>query len=282
MYHQIGNFTVSTQASSQQNIFHQCWLPEGEVKAVVILVHGLGEHSGRYQNVINALVPQGYAIHALDHIGHGQSDGVRKHIRQFDDFISTLHVFSDMVREQYDAQPVFLLGHSMGGLIATRYMLDYQHEFTGAILSAPALKVDDSVTPLLILIGRILSIVLPRFGVVPMGSAMLSRDPAVVQAYLDDPLVYSGKTTARLAAEIMVTMAYVREHRQSIDLPMLILQGSADRIVHPQGAQSFHDGVGSQDKSLNVYDGWYHELFNEPEREVALADLLTWLDKHCE
>ncbi|MGB0849153.1 MAG: lysophospholipase, partial [Thiolinea sp.] len=265
----------------QLTIFHQSWLPEGEANAVIVLVHGLGEHSGRYQNVINSLVPRGYAIHALDHLGHGRSDGVRKHVNRFDDFIETLHTFSGMVRAQYAGQPIFLLGHSMGGLIASRYLLEHQAEFNGAILSAPALKVDDSVTPLLIWIGRILSVLLPRYGVIPMGSAMLSRDPAVVQAYLDDPLVYSGKTTARLAAEIVTTMNYVRGRMQTINLPVLILQGSADRIVHPEGAQAFHAGIDSDDKTLKVYEGWYHELFNEPEREAVLTDVLHWLRKRC-
>ena len=275
MQHQTGNF----KTPKQQNIFHQCWLPEGEVRAVIILVHGLGEHSGRYQNVINSLVPSGYAIHALDHLGHGRSEGVRKHVNRFDDFIETLHTFTGMVRVQYSGQPIFLLGHSMGGLIASRYLLERQAEFNGAILSAPALKVDDSVTPLLIWVGRILSILLPRFGVIPMGSAMLSRDPAVVQAYLDDPLVYSGKTTARLAAEIVTTMNYVRARMQNINLPVLILQGSADRIVHPEGAQAFLAGIDSDDKTLKIYEGWYHELFNEPEREAVLTDVLRWLEK---
>lgn len=278
MHHQTGNF----QALNQLNIFHQCWLPQGEIKAVIILAHGLGEHSGRYQNVVDALVPQGYALHALDHIGHGRSDGVRKHINRFDEFISTLHAFSEKVSAQYETQPVFLLGHSMGGLIAARYLLDYQHEFSGAILSAPALKVDDSVTPLLIWVGRIMSALFPRFGLIPLGSAMLSRDPAVVQAYVDDPLVYNGKTSARLAAEIVATMDVVSERMGSIDLPLLILQGGADRIVHPEGAQVFHAGINSDDKTLKVYDGWYHELFNEPERAVVLEEVLTWLEKRCE
>ena len=275
MWHQTGYF----KTPDQRSIFHQCWVPEGEVTAVIILVHGLGEHSGRYQNVVDALVPQGYAIHALDHIGHGKSDGVRKYVDSFDDFISALQMFSAKVRAQYDDQPVFLLGHSMGGLIASRYLLDYQYEFDGAILSAPALKVDDSVTPLFIWVGRLIAALFPRLGLVPLGSGMLSRDPAVVQAYIDDPLVCKGKTTARLAAEIVATMADVRTGMPSIELPLLILQGSADRIVHPQGAQLFHEGVGSQDKSLKLYDGWYHELFNEPERELVLDEVLTWLNQ---
>lgn len=282
MYHQVGNFEVSTQTVSSLNIFHQCWLPEGEVKAVVIVVHGLGEHSGRYRNVVNTLVPQGYAIHALDHIGHGQSDGMRKYVDRFEDFISTLHTFSGLVRAQYENQPVFLLGHSMGGLIATRYLLDYQHEFSGAVLSAPALKVTNEMHPFVLWLGQLLAKILPRLRLVGLDNATLCRDPAVLDAFLNDPLTCSQKSTLRLGAEIMGAMGEVRARFAHIELPLLVLQGSGDRMVHPQGAQLLHDASVSSDNTLKVYEGWYHELFNEPECEVVLADMLCWLEQRCE
>lgn len=258
-------------------IFHQSWLPDTEPEAVILLVHGLGEHSGRYMNVVNHLVPQGFVICALDHQGHGKSEGQRKYITTFDEYIHTLEDFSARVRAEYPQLPVFLLGHSMGGLIAVRYLLEHQYEFRGAVISAPAIKVSDNVSSTTIWMGKLMSATLPKLGLIPINPAGVSRDPAVVSAYLDDPLVFKGKTSARLAAEILKNMHYVLDHAHQITLPMLIVQGDADVIVDPAGAGLLRDAVGGQNVQLNVYNGLYHEVFNEPEHADVLADVADWL-----
>lgn len=273
MNHSEGSFKGVRNA----NIFYQSWLPDGEVTAVLLVVHGLGEHSGRYMNVVNHFVPQGYAIYALDHIGHGKSDGEREMVDRFVDFTGTLAIFSGMVRGWQAGKPIFLLGHSMGGAISTYYLLDRQAEFDGAIISAPAIKVDDSVSKVTITMSKILSRIAPKMGVLALDVSGVSRDPAVVAAYVADPLVFQGKTPARLAAELLGAMQRITAEAGTISLPLLVVQGGADAIVDPAGAQMLYDKATSADKTLKIYDGLFHEIFNEPERDQVLGDVEAWL-----
>ena len=259
------------------DIYYQAWLPDGEVEAVILLVHGIGEHSGRYTNNVNYFVPRGYAIYALDHLGHGKSDGEREVIERFSDYTDTLGIFSGMVREWQPGKPIFILGHSMGGLITSTYLLDHQDEFQGAILSAPAIKPGGDISGATIAVGKIISRILPKMGVLALDDSGISRDPAVVQAYRADPLVFQGKTPARLGAEMLGAMQRVTDAASTITLPILILQGTGDMLVNPSGAQILYDKVGSTDKTLKLYDGLYHELHNEPERDVMFADVEAWL-----
>ena len=259
------------------DIYYQAWLPDGEVEAVILLVHGIGEHSGRYTNHVNYFVPRGYAIYALDHLGHGKSEGEREVIERFSDFTDMLGIFSGMVREWQPGKPIFILGHSMGGLITSTYLLDHQDEFQGAILSAPAIKPGGDISGATIAVGKIISRILPKMGVLALDDSGISRDPAVVQAYRADPLVFQGKTPARLGAEMLGAMQRVTDAASTITLPILILQGTGDMLVNPSGAQILYDKVGSADKTLELYDGLYHELHNEPERDVMFADVEAWL-----
>ena len=259
------------------DIYYQAWLPDGEVEAVILLVHGIGEHSGRYTNHVNYFVPRGYAIYALDHLGHGKSEGEREVIERFSDFTDMLGIFSGMVREWQPGKPIFILGHSMGGLITSTYLLDHQNEFQGAILSAPAIKPGGDISGATIAVGKIISRILPKMGVLALDDSGISRDPAVVQAYRADPLVFQGKTPARLGAEMLGAMQRVTDAASTITLPILILQGTGDMLVNPSGAQILYDKVGSTDKTLKLYDGLYHELHNEPERDVMFADVEAWL-----
>ena len=259
------------------DIYYQAWLPDGEVRAVILLVHGIGEHSGRYTNHVNYFVPRGYAIYALDHLGHGKSEGEREVIERFSDYTDTLGIFSGMVREWQPGKPIFILGHSMGGLITSTYLLDHQDEFQGAILSAPAIKPGGDISGATIAVGKIISRILPKMGVLALDDSGISRDPAVVQAYRADPLVFQGKTPARLGAEMLGAMQRVTDAASTITLPILILQGTGDMLVNPSGAQILYDKVGSADKTLKLYDGLYHELHNEPERDVMFADVEAWL-----
>jgi len=276
MKHQEGNFKGVRDAG----IYYQCWLPEDEPKAVLLVVHGLAEHSGRYMNVVNRFVPLGYAIYAIDHLGHGKSDGTRVYVERFEDFTDTLKIFFDMMRKWQSEKPIFLVGHSMGALISAGYLLDYQDELTGAVLSGAAVKVPESISSAIIFMGKVLSKLMPKFGLIGLEADGVSRDPAVVQAYLDDPLVYTGKTTARLGAELLKSMQHITEEAARITLPILFLQGSADKLIDPGGAQMLYDSVGSADKTIKNYDGLYHEVFNEPERDQVLDDFEAWLEAH--
>jgi acylglycerol lipase len=288
MKREEGNF----KAVRDSNIYYQCWLPDDQPRAVLLVVHGIGEHGGRYMNVVNYLVPRGYAVYAIDHIGHGKSDGTREYVERFEDYIDTLKVFFDMIRVAHPGAvpsgkwqpdpPIFMIGHSLGGLIGTVYLLDHQAGLAGAIISGPAVKVPDNVSPVTVALGKLLSTVMPKFGLVGLKADGVSRDPAVVQAYVDDPLVYTGKTPARSAAEILKAMQRVGAQAARITLPILILQGSEDKLVDPKGAQMLYDKVGSADKTYKLYEGLYHEVHNEPEKDQVLGDLGDWLEGHVQ
>jgi len=261
-------------------ITYQAWLPEGEAEAVLLVVHGLGEHSGRYTNVVNHFVPLGYAVYGFDLPGHGRSEGAREFVERFTDYTDTLRTYYEVVEGREKGRPIFLLGHSMGGLIASYYLLDHQSDFRGAILSAPGVKVSDTISQGTIIMGKVLSVVAPKMGVLALDASAISRDPDVVEAYENDPLVFHGKTPARLAAEMLQAMQRVTAEAHKIRLPFIVLQGSEDKLVDPGGAQMLYDRVSSEDKTLKIYDGLYHEVFNEPERDQVLEDVEAWLAAH--
>jgi len=261
-------------------IYYQAWLPEGNVKAVLLIVHGLGEHCGRYMNVVNHFVPLGYAVYGLDHIGHGKSGGKREVVERFEDYTDTLTVYCEMVKGWQPGKPLFLLGHSMGGLITSCYLLDHQADFIGAVISAPLIKPSGKVSQVTILMGKILSALAPKMGLLALDVTSISRDPEVVKAYVNDPLVFHGKTPARLAAELLKAMERVTAEADKITLPFIVLQGSEDKLVDPRGARTLYDKAGSKDKTIRIYEGLYHEVFNEPERARVLNDVETWLAAH--
>ena len=278
MKHQDGYF----KGVRGTNIYYQYWLPEGESKAIFLVVHGLAEHSGRYMNVVNHLVPSGYAVYGIDHIGHGKSDGKRVYVKRFQDYTKTLKNYFDMIREWQPEKPIFLIGHSMGGLISAAYLLENQDELSGAVLSGPGIKVPDNISQATIFLGNMLSIIMPKAGLIQLDAEGVSRDPAVVDAYINDPLVYTGKTTARLGAELLKATQCVKDQAQKIRLPIMIVQGSDDKLVDPSGAQLLYDLVSSKDKTIKIYNGFYHEVFNEPEHEQVLDDVKTWIEAHLD
>jgi acylglycerol lipase len=276
MRHEEGFF----KGVRDHRIYYQYWLPDGEAKAVLIIVHGLAEHSGRYGNLVRHFLPLGYAVYAIDHLGHGRSEGERLYVQRFTEYMDTLAAFLEMVRKWQKDKKVFLVGHSMGGLIGTLYLLDNQVDLAGAVLSGPAVKVPDHIPAVAISMGKIFSALLPRLRLISLDSAGVSRDPAVVLAYDTDPLVYRGKMTARLGSEMVKAMRCATSQAFRIILPLLILQGSADCLVDPCGAQMLHDRVGSADKRIIIYEGLYHEVINEPEHAAVLKDVEMWLASH--
>jgi alpha-beta hydrolase superfamily lysophospholipase len=254
MNHQEGFF----RNAQNLQIYHQSWLPEDEPTAVLMLIHGLAEHSGRYSNVVNHFVPMGYAIYSHDHIGHGKSEGTRLYVERFQDFLNPLKTYYEMIASRHPGKPIFLAGHSMGGLISATYLLDHQDSFTGAILSGPSVKAPDHISPAIITAGKFLSKVIPKFGLMQLESDGISRDPAVVQAYIRDPLVSTRKMTARLAAELLNAMNRIALEANKISLPILIVHGGSDKLVEPEGSRLFYNRIQSTDKTIRIYDGLYH------------------------
>jgi alpha-beta hydrolase superfamily lysophospholipase len=268
------------KSTHNTNLYWRCWLPDGKPKAVILVAHGLAEHISRYSNLVNHVVPRGYAVYGVDHDGHGKSDGRKGYVERFQVFLNDFKAFDDFVRNENPGAKMFLLGHSMGGLLAVAYGLEHQKDFAGMVVSAPLLKPGESITPATITLARIVSVLAPRMGVAVLDSTFLSRDKSVVEAYDTDPLVYRGKISARLGAEMFDTMNKVQQQLSTLTIPVLILQGAADQLVNPAGGKMLYEGVGCQDKTYKLYDGFYHELCNEPDRDKVFADLDAWLDSH--
>ena len=255
----------------------QAWLPGGDAKAVVAISHGVSEHTGRYEHVAERLVGSGYAVYALDHRGHGRSQGRPAMLDRLSRAVEDLHTLVRLARSEYPERKLFLLGHSMGGALALGYAFSHQDELAGLALSSP-LAALEAAPALQRLAGRVLSTVAPKVGVLEVDASKVSRDPGVVRAYEQDPLVYRGKLPARTVAELTRAIDSFPERVGALRLPLLVMLGTGDRLVPPEGGRMVHERAGFADKSLVEYDGLYHEILNEPERERVLADLVAWLD----
>ena len=262
------------------SLYYQRWLPANEPRAVLLIVHGLAEHSGRYMNLVNHFVPKGYAIYGFDQRGHGKSPGRRGYVERFSYFISDLETFLGMVRGKHPDTKIFMVGHSVGGTIAAAYAVNHQGEFDGLILSGATLKVGASVSPGLIMVARALSLLLPKIGLDVIEASAISQDKAVVDAYVNDPLVYRGKIKARLGAELIKAIQSLPSQMLRISLPILVMHGTADRLSDPRGSEKLYDRAGSEDKTLKLYDGFCHEIFNEPGREQVFGDMEAWVEGH--
>ena len=262
----------------EAKIYYQTYLPENGIKGAIIIVHGLGEHSGRYGNLVDYFLPQGFAIYGFDLLGHGKSEGEREFVHQYEDFTEILTIYKNKVKSRQPGKPIFLLGHSMGGLIAAEYLIDHSREFDGAIISAPLIAVPDNINKLTIIAGKLFSTIVPKMGITGIDPTSISKDPEVVNNYINDPLVYNGKTTARLSVELLKAIIRVNDEMEKIIVPFIVLQGSEDRLVNPEGANMLHEKAGSEDKTIRLYDGLYHEIFNEPERGEVLSDVAEWLN----
>jgi alpha-beta hydrolase superfamily lysophospholipase len=259
-------------------LFWQAWHPEGEARAIVLVAHGYAEHGGRYANLVERLVPRGIAVYALDQRGHGRSEGPRGHVGRFSEFVADLHAFRVRIEEEERGKPLFLLGHSMGGLVAVRYLLTHASGIDGAILSSPALGIENEPSKILQWIARALSWIAPRTSFQGnVDPQFLSHDQSVGRAYAADPLVHR-RATARFFTEFKWAMRNAEERAAEIRLPILILQAGDDRLVRAAATEAFAAEVGSEDKELHVYPGLYHEIFNETDNERVFADLEHWLE----
>ncbi|WP_280505675.1 alpha/beta hydrolase [Nocardia farcinica] len=260
-------------------IFWRAWLPDGSARAVVVLVHGVAEHSGRYAHVGEALAGTGYAVYALDHIGHGRSGGHRANLDSVDGAADNVEQLRSIAEQQHPGAPVFLLGHSMGSLIVLYLATRAPIEVAGLVLSAPPLDIPVG-NPLQRVFAPVLSKLTPNLGVLQLDSSTISRDPAVVAAYDNDPLVFRGKLPARTGAEILATTETVKGRLAALTVPTLVLHGTADALAAPSSSDMLERGAGAKDLTVIRYDGLYHEVFNEPERDTVLADVQRWLQTH--
>jgi alpha-beta hydrolase superfamily lysophospholipase len=261
-------------------LYRRTWLPDGEPKAVLVLAHGAGEHLGRYEHVARRLTDAGYAVYALDHRGHGRSEGPRGDLGTMDSAVANLGSLISLARSERPGLPLFLLGHSMGGCIGLEYALRHQVEIDGLILSSPLASLN-AASRFEREASKLLSRVAPRLGVHSVDSGLVSRDPEVVRAYDEDPLVHHGKLPARTVGELTRAVESFPDRIPSLTVPLLVFHGSADEITEPAGTKRVHELAGSADKSIVIFDGLYHETMNEPEQGEVLEQVVNWLNERA-
>jgi acylglycerol lipase len=258
-------------------LYWQGRLPDDPPRGLLLICHGMGEHSGRYTTVVDELVPDGWAVYGLDHRGHGRSRGPRVHVRRYPDYLADFGTFHGLVGARHPQLRPFVLGHSMGGQIALAYALEHQDELAGLVLSAPPLAaaaVSRPVRAAYTLVGR----VAPRLRRAVVDLSTISRDAAVVAAYRADALVHQGHPTIALSLALVDRMALLAARAPELRLPLLLQHGTADRICDPAGTRALAAAAGSDDLTVRWYAGFWHEIYHEPERARPLADLREWLD----
>lgn len=254
------------------------WQPAGTPRAIVLLVHGIGEHSRRYDHVAQALTAAGYAVYALDHRGHGRSSGARVNFKSFDEPVADLKLYFDTIRAQHPYLKIFLYGHSMGSLISTLFLLRYQELVSGFISSGSPLLIDTSVPAPVLAILRGLARLAPQLALLPVDSSTVSRDPAVVAAYDADPLVYHKRTQLGMLNKLVEAAIRARKLVHTLRLPLLVLHGAADPLTPLAGSQHLYDHADSADKTLKIIPNAFHEIHNEPEQNEVFAEMVAWLN----
>lgn len=257
-------------------LFYQFWVPDAP-QAVLILVHGLGDHTGRYGPFVRHFVGRGFAVAMYDQRGHGRSDGDRGHADQFQDYLQDLAQFIQMTRDRFPKLPLFLIGHSFGGQVAINFVVRYAKGLRGVILSSPNVALQLPVPNWKRKVADWAKNSMGRMRLThSLDSKMLSHDPAVVQEYDNDPLVFHH-VTARLGALIMHNLEIIMAMALRIHLPVLFVQAGDDAICSADGTKAFFRRVPIATKQLKIYDGMFHELFNETNRDQVFADVEAWI-----
>lgn len=270
--------------SRRQTLFTQSWTPPHgkEMKGLLVLLHGLNEHSGRYVHFAMQLNSQGYGVYAMDWIGHGGSDGLHGYVPSLDYVVSDTKTFLRWVADKNPGVPCFLFGHSTGGAVAlkTASLPSVEMMLEGVILTSPALRVKPT-HPVFEVLAPVFSMLIPTFqfkGANKRGIPV-SRDPAQLIAKYSDPLVYTAPLRVRTGSEILRITSYLQKNLKRITVPFLVMHGTADRVTDPLASQDLYQCAASEHKSLKLYDGYLHDLLFEPEREEITEDIIKWMDE---
>ena len=272
----------NTDMNDDVTFYMQGWEPDGNPKAIICLIHGLGEHTGRYAHVGRALNDAGYALFGFDLRGHGQTGGPRGHIPSLDVALQDIHQFVEFQKKNFPDIPIFLYGHSLGGLFALAYMIQYTDGVKGVTVTGVALRsplLDQKVKVAIVrVLGSLFSSMIIPTGLDP---STISRDPAVVQKYVNDPLVH-GKSSLGLGKATLDAVNLCFTRAKDFSLPLLVMHGKRDTLVYPSGSEDFAKLAGetNKDVTLKLWDGLYHEIHNEPEQEEVFKVMIKWLGKH--
>jgi len=263
-------------------LYYQVWRPDKDPKAILQIVHGLGEYSTRYKNVVDALVPKGYIIYASDLRGHGKSEGDKAFVKKIEDYVEDQKIFTQLIleKEKESKLPIFLLGHSMGSIISKIYVGSEQTIFKGLILSGAGTAVGGSTNAILRAFAKLASILSPKSMISPnINGSDVSHDAQVIKNYDEDPLILK-KITVRLGSELLRGNKLANKVTPNIQIPTLVQFGSEDKLI--LGGQELENLMTTKDKTIKQYVGLKHEVYNEIEeqRKLVLNDLLTWLNNH--
>ncbi len=258
-------------------IFTRSWHPEGNPRAVMVIVHGFNSHSGQYLWAAEQFAANGLAVYALDNRGRGLSDGERFYVEKVEDYVTDVATFVNIAKSQNPDLPVYVLGHSAGGVISCVYALDHQAEIDGLICESFAYELP--VPDLVLTFLKGLSHLTPHTQVFKLNNKDFSRDPAVVESMNNDPLIKDESQPTQTAAAMIRADERLRKEFPLITLPLLILHGTEDHATKPSGSQHFYEQAGSTDKTLKLYEGHFHDLLNDLDKEVVMTDIQNWLDE---
>ncbi|MDA0250566.1 MAG: lysophospholipase [Actinomycetota bacterium] len=258
-------------------IVYDVWTPDTGVRGVVALAHGYGEHARRYDHVAQRFGEAGLATYALDHRGHGRAGGKRVRVRDMKEYVSDYRTLVSIATAENPGATRIVLGHSMGGGIAFAYGVQYPDEYDLMVLSGPAIAAHTGVSKAKALIGKAVGSILPDLPIESIDADLVSRDPVVVADYKADPLVYRGKIPAGIGKALLLVGESMPERAPGITAPLLVVHGEDDQLVSAEGSRRLVECVGSTDCELKVYPELYHEVFNEPERDRVLDDVVSWI-----
>ena len=269
------------EGKNQVSLFSQTWQSKNTPrKAILIILHGLKDHSGRYTELAEMAAKNGFAVYAYDVRGHGKSGGKRAYVNNFSDLVDDLDTFVKNLRRQNPNTRIFAFGHSMGGTTITLATVNDVIPFDGVILSAPALVPGEGISPLLIKITGILGKLLPGLPLMKLPNEQFSRDPEIVKAMYADRLILNKNGPVRTAAQLLRAMGQIQAKADKFTAPVLILHGTADKLANPEGSKKLTEQAKSTDKTLKLYPGLVHDLVHEPEKNQVLKDIMDWLGKH--
>ena len=259
-------------------IVYDVWTPDAQPRGVVVLCHGYAEHARRYDHVAQRFGAAGLITYALDQRGHGRSGGKRVYLRDISEYTGDFHTLVGIAAAEHPQLPRIVVGHSMGGGVVFSYGVEHPDDYTAMVLSGPAVYAQEGVAPVMITVAKILGGLLPGLPVEKLPTEAVSRDPEVVAAYMADPLVHKGKLPAGIAKALIQVGETMPRRAGALTAPLLVVHGEQDKLIPVSGSRHLIECVGSDDAHLKVYPELYHEVFNEPERDLVLDDVVSWIE----
>jgi alpha-beta hydrolase superfamily lysophospholipase len=259
-------------------IVYDVWTPDVTPRGVVVLSHGFGEHARRYDHVAQRFGEDGLVTYALDHRGHGRSGGKRVLVKDISEYTGDFGTLVGIATKEHPGDTRIVLGHSMGGGIVFAYGVEHPDDYDLMVLSGPAVAAQSVVSPLLVLFAKTVGVIAPGLPVQQLDANAISRDPAVVDAYNTDPLVHHGKVPAGIGRALLMVGETMPQRAPALTAPLLVVHGAEDALIPVDGSRQLVEVVGSPDVELKIYPGLYHEVFNEPERDQVLNDVVSWIN----